>query len=238
MPTLGNIATWFLIFLTYSFAGWCMEVAVSIIMNQNRKPSNRGFLIGPLCPIYGFGVLLMTFLLRNTHNVVEVFIVATLSSAVLEYATSFVMEKLFRVRWWDYSHEKFNLNGRICLKMLLAFGIMGVIVTQVTNPILLDFFNGINEIGRIALAATFFSIMLTDIIVTTWLIVGCRATAGVLQADATAEISANIREILMGQGKLRRRLATAFPDMAVKQQKSRRHKPKPQNIYPPSSSAT
>ncbi len=229
MSTLGNIATWFLIFLTYSFVGWCMEVGVSIVMSKNRKPSNRGFLIGPLCPIYGFGALLMTFFLRNTHNVAEVFIVATLSSAILEYGTSFVMEKLFRVRWWDYSHDKFNLNGRICLKMLLAFGIMGVIVTQVTNPILLDFFSSINEVGRIALAITFFSIMLTDIIVTTWLIVGCRATAGVLQADATAEISANIREILMDQGKLRRRLAKAFPDMEVKQKKTRRRKPKSQN---------
>lgn len=224
MSTLGDIATWFLMFLTYSFVGWCMEVIVSIFMSKNRRPSNRGFLIGPLCPIYGFGVLVMTFLLRNTHNVIEVFIVATLSSAILEYGTSFVMEKIFRVRWWDYSHEKFNLNGRICLKMLLAFGVMGVIVTQVTNPVLLDFFNSINEVGRIALAATFFSIMLTDIIVTTWLIVGCRATAGVLQADATAEISANIREILMGQGKLRRRLATAFPRMEVKQKKTRRNK--------------
>lgn len=226
MSTANNIATWFLIFLTYSFLGWCMEVVVSIFMSKNRKPSNRGFLIGPLCPIYGFGVLLMTFLLRDRHNIAEVFIVATLSSAILEYATSFVMEKLFRVRWWDYSNDKFNLNGRICLKMLLAFGVMGVIVTQVTNPMLLGFFNGINEIGRIALAATLFSVMLTDIIVTTWLIVGCRATAGVLQADATAEISANIREILMDQGKLRRRLATAFPKMEVKRKPTHRLKSK------------
>lgn len=222
MSTASNIATWFLMFIIYSFAGWCIEVIVSIYMNKNRKPSNRGFLIGPLCPIYGFGVLLMTLLLRNTRNILEVFIVATISSALLEYFTSYIMEKMFRVRWWDYTHEKYNLNGRICLKMLLAFGIMGVIVTQVTNPILLGFINGINEVGRIAIAATVFSLMLTDIIITVWLIVGCRATAGTIQADATDEITANIREILMGQGKLRRRLANAFPSMEVKQQQPRK----------------
>lgn len=220
MEVAGSLATWFLVFLTYSFAGWCMEVVVSIFMNKDRRPSNRGFLIGPLCPIYGFGVLIMTFLLRNTHNILEIFIVAIISSAILEYSTSCLMEKLFHVRWWDYTHEKFNLNGRVCLKMLCCFGIMGIIVTQFTNPILLDFFSGINEIGRIAIASVMLCVLLTDIIITSWLVVGCRATAGALQADATDEISANIRDILMNQGRLRRRLAKAFPSMEVQRKKT------------------
>lgn len=225
MLTLGEIATWFLIFLTYSCIGWFMEVIVSVQMQH--RPSNRGFLIGPLCPIYGAGALVMTFLLRNTENIIEIFIVSIVAATVLEYSTSYVMEKLFRVRWWDYSHEKFNINGRVCLKMLLAFGIMGVIVTRITNPILLDFYNNINEIGRIAIAATLLGIVLTDIIITSWLIIGCRATAGTLQADATDEITANIHEILMNQGKLRRRLAKAFPNMEVQQKSKRRRSSKP-----------
>lgn len=203
----------------------------------HHRPSNRGFLIGPLCPIYGAGALIMTFLLRDTENILEVFIVSVIAASILEYTTSYIMEKLFRVRWWDYSHEKFNLNGRICLKMLLAFGVMGVIVTRFTNPILFGFFSSINEVGRIAIAATLFSIVLTDIIITTWLIVGCRATAGTLQIDATDEISANIREILMDQGKLRRRLAKAFPNMAVKQnsRSSRQSRPKSPSTKPKAS---
>ena len=227
MLTLGEIETWFLIFLTYSCIGWFMEVVVSVQMHH--RPSNRGFLIGPLCPIYGAGALVMTFLLRNTENIIEIFIVSIVAATVLEYGTSYVMEKLFRVRWWDYSHEKFNINGRVCLKMLLAFGIMGVIVTRITNPILLDFYNNINEIGRIAIATTLFSIVLTDIIVTSWLIIGCRATAGTLQADATDEITANIHEILMNQGKLRRRLAKAFPNMEIQQKPKRRRSSKPKS---------
>lgn len=220
MEVLGSVATWFLVFLVYSFVGWLMEVAISIFISKNRKPSNRGFLIGPLCPIYGVGALIMTFLLRDTHNIVEVFVVAAVSSAILEYCTSFVMERLFRVRWWDYHHERFNLNGRVCLKMILVFGLMGVIVTQVTNPVLLEFINNINETVRVIIAAVLLVILLTDLAVTLWLIVGCRVTAGVLQTDATSEISANIRDILMGQGKLRRRLAKAFPSMEVKQKKT------------------
>lgn len=218
MATLSNIATWFLVFLTYSCIGWVMEVIVSI--NMHRRPSNRGFLIGPLCPIYGFGALIMTFLLRHTDNIFEIFIVSVGAASILEYTTSYVMEKLFHVRWWDYSHEKFNLNGRICLKMLLAFGAMGVIVTRITNPILIGLFTSIDETGRIAIAATLFCLVLTDIIVTSWLIVGCRATANTLQRDATDEITANIREILMDQGKLRRRLANAFPNMTLQHKTS------------------
>lgn len=220
MEIASSLATWFLIFLTYSFAGWCLEVVISVFMNKDRRPSNRGFLIGPLCPIYGFGVLIMTFLLHNTHDILEIFIVATISSAILEYATSYLMEKMFHVRWWDYTHEKFNLNGRVCLKMLVCFGVMGIVVAQVTNPILLDFFNGIDRIGRVAIAGVTLCILLTDIIITSWLIVGCRATAGALQADATDEVSANIRDILMDQGRLRRRLAKAFPNMEVQQKKT------------------
>lgn len=221
--SIGTVATWFLLFLTYSFIGWAMEVIVSVHMHH--KPSNRGFLIGPLCPIYGFGVLLVSLLLQGAENIIEIFVVATLASAVLEYTTSLVMEKIFRVRWWDYSKDPLNLNGRVCLKNLVYFGIMGVIVMRFTNPFFLSLYNNINETVRIIIAAILLALMLADIGVSLWLIIKCRVTAGTLQIDATDEITANIREVLMKQGKLNRRLAKAFPEMEVKK-KTNRNTPK------------
>lgn len=213
MEAAGWIATWFLMFLTYSFIGWFYEVIVIIF--QNKKVTNRGFLIGPLCPIYGFGALVMTALLYDSDSIIKIFSVAIVASAILEYTTSYVMEKMFRVRWWDYTNKKFNVNGRICLEGLLVFAILGVVVIKITNPLLLGFFNSIAPFGRIVIAITMFLVLITDLIVTIWLMVGCRATAGTLQADATDEITANIREILMDQGKLRSRLVKAFPGMEV-----------------------
>ena len=93
------IATWFLIFIIYSFAGWCMEVLISLVLR--KKLINRGFLVGPICPIYGVGALLLSAVLDANEPPLVIFCVAFVGSAVLEYLASFVMERLFRVRWWD-----------------------------------------------------------------------------------------------------------------------------------------
>lgn len=220
MDLAGQIATWFLIFVSYSMIGWVMEVGYNVV--AKRKMTNRGFFIGPVCPIYGAGALLMTILISDTGNIFEVFAVAVLGSAVLEYLTSVVMEKLFHVRWWDYSEKPFNLNGRICLENLFYFGILGLIVIKFINPLLFGFFNSWDVVIRIVIACVIFLIWLLDFGVSLWLIIGCRVTVGTIAPDATDEITERVREILIDKGrvkgKLNRRLVKAFPDMSAKQQ--------------------
>ena len=104
----------FLLFLMYSFVGWSLEVIGKLL--EKGKFVNRGFLVGPYCPIYGVGSILMIILLnRYINDPPTLFIMSILLFSVLEYSTSYFMEKIFKIRWWDYTRRKFNINGRICL---------------------------------------------------------------------------------------------------------------------------
>ncbi len=223
MAVAGNIATWFLVFLTYSVLGWALEM-VAVTFMMHRKVTNRGFLIGPVCPIYGFGAIFMTLLLRNVNNLVAIFVVAVLGSALLEYFTSYAMEKLFRVRWWDYTEKPFNIRGRICLENLFYFGVMGILVVKLINPVLFGFFEAITLKPRIAIAGVLLAVMVADIALSLWLIIVCRVTVGTVESDATEEITEHVREILMDKGKLNRRLVKAFPEMQAKKHTPRKKK--------------
>lgn len=121
------IAFWF-----FSVLGWILEVIVCSICD--KKLVNRGFLIGPYCPIYGFGALIMMLISPYKDHLFVCFILALTLCSFLEYFASYLMEKLFKIRWWDYSHDAFNINGRICLRNALAFGALGVIFTRFLNP--------------------------------------------------------------------------------------------------------
>ncbi|MBT1163903.1 putative ABC transporter permease [Bifidobacterium felsineum] len=122
----------FLWFIFYSFAGWVYE---SILVScQQHRWVNRGFLNGPLCPIYGTGAVAGVVILGQIHNPVVLFFLAMIGASVLEYFTSWAMEQLFHARWWDYSHFRFNLNGRICLLGAVVFGIGGVLIVDVIQP--------------------------------------------------------------------------------------------------------
>lgn len=123
----------FLWFLFYSFLGWVYEtILVSV---QERRFVNRGFLNGPLCPIYGVGAVLASLLLDGlSGRPVVLFLASALGASVLEYATSWAMERLFHARWWDYTDFRFNLNGRICLLGAVVFGLGGVVIVRVIQP--------------------------------------------------------------------------------------------------------
>ena len=127
------ICTYFLYFIIYAFLGWSMEVICKLI--EKHRFINRGFLVGPICPIYGYGVLLIVLLIGSTKgDLLAVFLKSILVCSILEYLTSYFMEKIFNARWWDYSRRKFNLNGRICLETMLPFGILGVFVIYILHP--------------------------------------------------------------------------------------------------------
>ena len=139
-----NLEIYFMLFIIYSVGGWIMECTLGVI--QKHKFVNRGFLIGPYCPIYGCGGVLATLILsKYSEDLVVLFILGIVIFSILEYFTSYVLEKIFHARWWDYSNYRFNLNGRICLIGMLFFGILGVVVIRFVNPVLFGFLNNLND---------------------------------------------------------------------------------------------
>ena len=144
MITAENFLYYVLLFFTGSILGWCIEVCCKLI--QYHRFINRGFLVGPWCPIYGFGTVFISVLLtRYSEDPFAVFGLAILICGVLEYTTSYMMEKIFHARWWDYSTKKFNLNGRICADTLLPFGLLGLLLVYVITPVMFSCFDHLSE---------------------------------------------------------------------------------------------
>ena len=162
---LDRICTAFLWLLIYSFIGWVYETILCSI--TGRKFVNRGFLNGPVCPIYGFGALLDLALLGNLHgHIVPLFFSAMVVTTTLEYLTSYVMEKLFHARWWDYSKHPFNLNGRVCLLGAVAFGAFSVLLIEVVHPAIAAATARLRPAVLYGVSAAGAVLMLADLVVT------------------------------------------------------------------------
>ena len=188
--TMLEFAKIFLSFFIYSFAGWLAELLWCSIIHKKAKA--RGVLFGPYCPIYGFGAVLVlgaTYTVRD--NWFFTFLVAIGLCSVLEYTTSFVLEKIFHIRWWDYSTtEKFNLNGRICLAASLSFGIFGIIAAQWVQPFIESGLALIPENIQIIIAAILFVIMMTDFVASMLATWGAKKLVDFskIAGDQTAEV--------------------------------------------------
>ncbi len=128
----------YLIFLIYSIGGYLLEVAAYFI--STKRIVNRGFLCGPVIPIYGIGALFILFtLMRYYDDPVVVFVFGVIITSALEYFVSFILEKLFHNKWWDYSTKKYNINGRVCLRNSIFFGVLSLVIIYFITPILLQF---------------------------------------------------------------------------------------------------
>lgn len=134
----------FISFFIFSCIGWIIEELATY--PDYHRFVNRGFLIGPYCPIYGCGYVFITLFLTKFYLYpVALFFLAVVICSILEYLTSYLMEKLFHARWWDYSQKRFNINGRICLIDTVAFGILGLLIIYLINPFYIKFISSINE---------------------------------------------------------------------------------------------
>ena len=208
---MNEIYYYFLLFLIYSFIGWLIEVIGKLI--EKHKFINRGFLIGPICPIYGHGCLLMILTLsRYKDNPLVLFVNAIFICSLLEYFTSYFMEKIFKARWWDYSTKRFNLNGRICAETMIPFGILGTLVICVINPIfeyLLNLFNF--ETIKIT-AVVLFIIYIIDNTISLIIMFGFKGTLKTVEKDGTEEITKKVKKILINKNVLYKRLVEAFPN--------------------------
>lgn len=213
----------FILFIIYSFIGWFLEV--TIVSLNNRKLTSRGFLIGPWCPIYGFGAILIFIMLRKYYeDPVALFVMSFLICSVLEYFTSYIMEKLFKTRWWDYSDKKYNLNGRISLISSLFFGFLGLIITYLLNPAIISLINKIPENILNIIGIILLIIFIIDIIVSVNVIFKLKNIAS--SKDATIKIHKAMKKYLETKSILIKRLVNAFPNFkieTIKQLKNKKH---------------
>ena len=205
----------FLLFIIYSFIGWVIEVIDAYI--KTGKFVNRGFLIGPYCPVYGIGCTLMIILLsKYLDDIVVLFFMCIVTFSILEYMTSCAMEKLFKARWWDYSNKRFNINGRICLETMIPFGLGGVFIMYVVNPVIMYVLTSMPDI-----LLTIFSIVIgilytLDLCVSVKVISNLKMTARNIKKDSTIEITRKVKEILSNKNYIKRRLIKAFPKLKIK----------------------
>lgn len=151
-------------FMLYSFIGWLLEVAYAFY--RERRYVNRGFLAGPLCPIYGFGTLLIlnmssVFKFQHPSLLTNVAFTVLLTTA-LEYLTGYVLETFLHMKAWDYSNEFCNLKGRVCLKFSLFWGLLGCFVIHGLHPIVVRYVETANEDMKILVSFALLGCVLAD----------------------------------------------------------------------------
>ena len=138
---------WILFFFIYCFLGWCIES--TIVSVETKTLTNRGFLRGPMLPIYGFGALTIIFCtIPVADNLFLSYIVGVVACTVLEYVCAVIMEGIFKTKYWDYTGQFMNFQGRICLRSSLFWGVLTLFVIKVIHAPISDFVT-----GRLGLAA-------------------------------------------------------------------------------------
>ena len=157
-----SAAQWLLIFYIYCFCGWVFESAVVSV--QQKRPVNRGFLRGPMLPIYGFGATIMLHVsLPLAGHPVQIYFAGMVVATAFEYVVGVVMEAIFKVKYWDYSEHRFQFQGRICLQSSLAWGMLSVLLVYVLHPpveYLLEQFNLLPLVFTASVLSVYF---LTDV---------------------------------------------------------------------------
>lgn len=225
---IQSLYEFFWIFFIYAVLGWCTEVIYAGI--KKGKFINRGFLNGPFCPIYGFGVLLVIILLNPLkENLILLFIGSIILTSIIEYITGFVLEKVFQNKWWDYSDKKFNLHGYVCIPFSIMWGLTCVFIVIVLQPVILLFIRVIPRglgIAFLSIAIIFF---LTDVVVTVMTITNFNrrlklldemaAKMKVLSDDLGENIFENVSGVVEKKAKLSEVSENLIHDFAQKKDK-------------------
>ena len=189
-----------------------MEVGCKLL--ETKKFINRGFLIGPYCPIYGWGAIIITLLLNKyLADPIALFIMAIVICSIIEYATSYFMEKIYHARWWDYSRRKYNINGRICLETMIPFGILGVLIMYFANPFFTGIYEKIPENALTVICSFLVIVFLIDNIISSHIISTIKVEGIKAEKDNTKEITEKVKQILQSKSFLHKRLINAFPDI-------------------------
>ena len=207
-----------LLFFAYAFLGWCIEVTLKYF--QFHRFINRGFLTGPWLPIYGSGAALITVVIKGLapleFSVGTTFAVSFLLCGFLEYMTSYVLEKRFHARWWDYSQKPMNLHGRVWIGNLVLFGLGGVLIVELINPVLLRLSEQLSFTLREVLAFSLSAVFIADYVVSHFVLKLVKTGVENSEADDTEAISKDVRLLLSDRSVFHRRFAEAYPEVVYK----------------------
>lgn len=204
-----------ILFLIVSILGWCIEVLLKYL--QYHRFMNRGFLIGPYCPIYGSGAVMITlsvgFFSKIDNSISSTFIISLLICGFWEYAVSYYLEKRFHARWWDYSHKPMNLNGRIWIGNLVLFGIGGTVIIHVVDPYILQIVSSMSNTVLYTLSICIVILFTADYTISHFIMQFVKTCVEDSQADDTENISKEIRFLLHNKSILYSRIADAYPEV-------------------------
>lgn len=151
-------------FVIYGFVGWLMEVIY--YSHKAKRFTAKGFLASPVLPIYGFGSLMVIGLMYVTGGNIFLFLILSIiATSALEYMTSFLLEKIFHRSWWNYKNEPLNLNGRICLRNSVLWGVISIFFIKIVHPHLVSIATAIPPYIGTVVALFIIAILLID---TTW----------------------------------------------------------------------
>lgn len=211
---METIYNYILYFIIYSFIGWSLEVISKLI--DEKKFVNRGFLLGPICPIYGYGVVLIVLLIGNDDNdLLSIFLKSIFICSILEYLTSLIMEKLFKARWWDYSTKRFNINGRICLETMLPFGMGATIVLYSVHPKIIYLVNLLNLNFKSTLAIILLTVYLIDNIISMRVMNKIKSQIKKEKGDNTIAVRNKVIEWIDNNSFWYKHIKNAFPKFRI-----------------------
>jgi uncharacterized membrane protein len=212
---MNSVIDLVLLFFVYSFLGWCVEVSLKYI--QYHRFINRGFFTGPICPIYGSGAALITLIVGGIAPVEQgygtTFALSFVLCGVVEYFTSYFMEKRFHARWWDYSQKPMNLHGRVWIGNLILFGLAGVAIIHFFNPMLYRVLDRLPLPVREGLVVGLLAVFAADYVLTHFVLKLVKTGVEQSAADNTEEINREIKLLLSDKNVFYRRFADAYPEV-------------------------
>lgn len=174
-----------LLFLVYAFLGWCTEVCFVAV--SSGKVVNRGFLNGPVCPIYGVGMIGVLLLLEPvSDNLFWLFFFGALLCSAVELVGGWVLEKVFHTRWWDYTNQPFHVGGYICLKFSIMWGLAVAFVVRQVHPLLFSLVSKLPHMVGWILIGVCYALFVADFVMTLVTIIGLRRRLGELERVAQA----------------------------------------------------
>ncbi len=207
-----------LLFFSYAFIGWCIEVTLKYF--QFHRFINRGFLTGPWLPIYGSGAVLITIAVKGAapleSSIGTTFVLSFLLCGLLEYLTSYFLEKRFHARWWDYSQKPMNLHGRVWIGNLILFGLGGVLIVNLINPLLERVSRHLSLPAQEVLALSLSAIFIADYVMSHFVLKLVKTGVEGSKADNTEEISREVKLLLRDRSVFYRRFAEAYPEVIYK----------------------
>ena len=213
--TAESLINLILLFFAYAFLGWCIEVTLKYF--QFHRFINRGFLTGPWLPIYGFGATMITITVKGLSplesSVGTTFVISFVLCGIVEYMTSFVLEKRFHARWWDYSQKPMNLHGRIWIGNLILFGLGGVLIVELLNPLLFRLSEHMSFRLREVLAIVLSCVFAADYVMSHFVLKLVKTGVESSEADNTEAINKEIHLLLLDRSFFHRRFAEAYPEV-------------------------